>query len=644
MRTALIANCQGESLGVCLTATNPALRVDVVREGIGLAEPASNYDLIIYQGNLWSPESIGFRGRSVCIPVIAFDGFHPDMTFVRAKRIGSEVEVVYGPMHSYCSIIAASCYKLGISLEDTVGFYNNYVFARLGYFDAFGRAKRALFSEGDKAGMPLSVLLNRWERSGCFMYSFNHPDIRVLADVAREALAKVNVEIVYANVERYLPDPLRDHPIWPIYPAIAERLGLAGDYGFRLRQTHPVVNLRDFVEISFRAFSDFERESIELMNYDFEQFREQLGFTPIVSGAARQISGNPYRNLPKYHFWRESVASVPAADLDPVINPKFRIAPTERVATAGSCFAQHIARTLKQNGFNYFVSESAPSGCDASIALKRNFGVFSARYGNIYTVRQLWQLIRRMQGAFVPEEQNGWLRKDGRLIDPFRPQIEPEGFADTSALIESREMHFAATRQMFAEMDVLVFTLGLTEGWQSRHDGAVFPLAPGVAGGEMDFARYDFVNFGYQEICDDLDRIIDFLKVENPKCRLMLTVSPVPLIATYEPRHALVATTYSKSVLRAAAETASRAHIHVEYFPSYEIITGAYNHGAYYDDDLRTVKDEGVNHVMRMFMKHYAGGQGMIPVISATEQEDRRKAALFNIVCEEESIVNFSIT
>jgi hypothetical protein len=197
---------------------------------------------------------------------------------------------------------------------------------------------------------------------------------------------------------------------------------------------------------------------------------------------------------------------------------------------------------------------------------------------------------------------------------------------------------------MLAEMDILIFTLGLTEGWRSRHDGAVFPLAPGVAGGFMDFRRYEFVNFSCDEICDDLDEIIDLLKVVNPRCRILLTVSPVPLIATYEPKHALVATTYSKSVLRAAAEHAARSNPHVEYFPSFEIIAGSFNHGAYYDEDLRSVKEEGVAHVMRIFMKHYA--QAEVAQAPAGDQpranRQHKASALFEIVCDEEAIANFS--
>jgi GSCFA family len=84
-----------------------------------------------------------------------------------------------------------------------------------------------------------------------------------------------------------------------------------------------------------------------------------------------------------------------------------------------------------------------------------------------------------------------------------------------------------------------------------------------------------------------------------------LTVSPVPLVATYEDRHVLVSTTYSKSVLRVAAETLSHSQAGVAYFPSYEIITGPHARGSFLEEDLREVKAEAVAHVMSIFARHY---------------------------------------
>ncbi|HEX3942955.1 MAG TPA: hypothetical protein VHW69_02600, partial [Rhizomicrobium sp.] len=59
---------------------------------------------------------------------------------------------------------------------------------------------------------------------------------------------------------------------------------------------------------------------------------------------------NPYSTLPDRAFWRRAVSSVDAAKFDPVTEVPFTIAPGDKVATAGSCFAQHISRTLAKEG------------------------------------------------------------------------------------------------------------------------------------------------------------------------------------------------------------------------------------------------------------------------------------------------------
>ena len=57
-----------------------------------------------------------------------------------------------------------------------------------------------------------------------------------------------------------------------------------------------------------------------------------------------------------------------------------------------------------------------------------------------------------------------------------------------------------------------------------------------------------------------------------------------------------------------AAGEAARQRPNVAYFPSFEIITGHYNHGRYFAPDLRSVTEEGVSHVMRVFLRHYTEG------------------------------------
>lgn len=201
-------------------------------------------------------------------------------------------------------------------------------------------------------------------------------------------------------------------------------------------------------------YAEFQRDTLEPLNCRLEEYDRLLGFT--ASGERGEPQGrvkhapgkgNPYRGLPDFHFWKCAVAEPAMQDVDPVSLPRFMIAREQKVATAGNCFAQHIARTLSTNGFNYLVSETAPPELDASQAHARNFGVFSARYGNIYTARQLLQLIQRINGDFVPAEHY-WTRDDGRVVDPFRPQIEPDGLADLDELVRARDVHFAAVRAM----------------------------------------------------------------------------------------------------------------------------------------------------------------------------------------------------
>ena len=318
------------------------------------------------------------------------------------------------------------------------------------------------------------------------------------------------------------------------------------------------------------------------------------------------MSDHPYRGLPDSAYWRRSVVGKGPV-IDPLAGGFLTLARDDKVATAGSCFAQNIARHLKKSGFDFLVTESAHPIIPVAAAERHGYGQYSARYGNIYTARQLLQLFDRAYGAFTPAEDI-WVAPDGvRVVDPFRPTIEPEGFASEAELRADRAHHLARVREMFEALDIFVFTLGLTEGWESTVDGAVFPLCPGVSGGAFDASAHAFHNFRVSEVVADLAAFIARLRGVNPAARLILTVSPVPLAATMSGDHVLAATTYSKSVLRAAAQEVVETHDGVFYFPSYEMIMGAPAGARYFAEDMRNVTEEGVAHVMAVFLRHAAG-------------------------------------
>lgn len=199
---------------------------------------------------------------------------------------------------------------------------------------------------------------------------------------------------------------------------------------------------------------------------------------------------------------------------------------------------------------------------------------------------------------------------------------------------------------MFETCKVFVFTLGLTEAWIARADGSVHPLAPGVVSAESAASDCAFHNFGVADVVDDMIAFLARLASVNAAARTMLTVSPVPLIATYEDRHVLVSTVASKSILRAAVEEIIRRRPDVAYFPSYEIITGPQARGQFYAPDLREVTEEGVAHVMSLFGRHYLNAEpppmtveSPPPTGGLSAEDAQRMAEIAGIICDEEAIV-----
>lgn len=305
--------------------------------------------------------------------------------------------------------------------------------------------------------------------------------------------------------------------------------------------------------------------------------------------------------------------------------------------TIGSCFAQHISRRLKEEKYNFLVTETAHPILGA-LGAEFGYETFTARYGNVYTTRQLVQLFDRAYGVFEPAD-GVWMNAEGKFVDPFRPQIQPGGFLTPEELIADRVRHFACVREAFETNDVLVFTLGLTEHWRSRIDGAAFPLCPGVAGGTFDPSKHEFHDLSVHEVASDLAEFLKRLRRVNAKSRVLLTVSPVPLVATATSDHVLVATVRSKAILRAAADVAASSHDAVDYFPSYEIVTGQHARGSYFENDLRSVTEDGVSHVMQVFFRHYGEADGRSggaanAADAASLAERRRKVAAANAARE----------
>jgi tetratricopeptide (TPR) repeat protein len=341
---------------------------------------------------------------------------------------------------------------------------------------------------------------------------------------------------------------------------------------------------------------------------------------------------NPYKGRPDHNFWKRSVSNRNPLEIDTWYRKKFSLT-GQSIACAGSCFAQHLGRRLKRSGFDFVDAEPAPEFLREESHTDFGYGMYSARYGNIYTTRQLLQLVQRAFGQFKPVEMS--LAHKGGVVDPFRPTIEPEPFGSEAEMLRSQRDHLAAVLDMLRRLDVFVFTLGLTECWVNEEDGSAYPIAPGVSGGTYDPRKHSLRNFGYMDVKSDLNEFVRLVKDINPRLKMLMTVSPVPLMATATEENVVVATTYSKSVLRAVAGEIACENDWADYFPSFEIISSHVMRGRFYDADLRTVSEHGVDHVMKQFFAQHRPLES-IAVQEATEPEQ-------DIICDEELIEAFGL-
>ena len=352
-----------------------------------------------------------------------------------------------------------------------------------------------------------------------------------------------------------------------------------------------------------------------------------------------------YRGRPSRTFWRTGVAESTTAVPPDLYVPKVQISRTTKIATAGSCFAQHVGNALKKRGFSVLDAEPAPPELAPEHAAQFGYGIFSGRYGNIYTVRQFLQLVQEIYGRSQPA-MAVWER-GGRFFDALRPSVEPDGLASAELVQSHRTYHLSKVKALLEDADVLVFTLGLTEVWEHRETGTVYPTAPGTIAGSHDPSTFAFRNLEFNDVYRDFKKVRTLLKRVNPNLRFIITVSPVPLAATAEDSHVLPATIYSKSVLRAVAGKLFAEFDDIDYFPSYEIITGPQSRGAYFEDDLRSVTPQGVNFVMDCFFRSQMGEETVADVKPRKKStpkvaKKRREDDEDEVVCEEALLAAFA--
>jgi len=238
----------------------------------------------------------------------------------------------------------------------------------------------------------------------------------------------------------------------------------------------------------------------------------------------------------------------------------------------GSCFATHLAERLRDRGYNLVGAKS-----DSLMTF------VSAGVNNTFAMRQFFEWV---DSGIVPE---------GAKWNTER----------AAALKLDRDLRKKA-REFLSRAKLFVLTLGLSEIWEDKRTGTVFWR--GILKDQFDPSVHRFRVSSVDENRENIRVIFETIKKISPKSKVVFTLSPVPLIATFRPISCTTANSVSKAVLRVAIDEALRdLNVHgrkdLHYWPSYEIVLDYFR--SPFNSDCRYFPDEILNQVMDVFETVY---------------------------------------
>ena len=244
------------------------------------------------------------------------------------------------------------------------------------------------------------------------------------------------------------------------------------------------------------------------------------------------------------------------------------ITPSSNVITLGSCFAENLAISLRERGLDVFFQKR------------------SEDLDNLYATSEFVD-------AIVSDRET--------TSNPF-------------ALEKGQTK---AVRHRFLTADSVILSLGVSAAYFSRATGEFVMPSTSSDSKHLFAASSHFRMLSVSENFRKLRNIVQQLRALNSSVKIVLTVSPVPLAATFDRPSAVQADAVSKSTLRLTVEELLAEGLpDVYYWPSFEVVRWLGAHapreappifGAD-DKSTRHVSQWAVDMIIRLFLEHYAEG------------------------------------
>lgn len=252
------------------------------------------------------------------------------------------------------------------------------------------------------------------------------------------------------------------------------------------------------------------------------------------------------------------------------------ITPETRITAFGSCFAANISDWLARRNFRVLTEGAAAP--------------------NAYVVA----CGEGMVNSFVIRQQFEWAWESKVFDQPLWHGYRAEAYGYDPAVQ-------ARTRALFDSTDLFILTFGLSEVWYDEPTGNVFWRT--IPKDAYDPARHRFRVSTVEENRDNLAAIYRLIRRHRPTAKIIFTLSPIPLIATFRDNSCLTSNAVSKAVLRVAIDETVRAKRDegaLHYWPSYELVIDVFRMP--YRGDRRHPKRAVLDYVMTLFEHVWCAG------------------------------------
>ncbi len=282
VKIVVVSNCQTGGVTVALRALLPDCEVvpfpypEIANKRSDFSKTVRDADFLVSS----APEAVQTTIENdlprkppgiVRIPEVYFDAFHPDLVYA---WINNE-QTVQSPAGPYNSAIVLWAWQQELNVKQTLRLFNDDVLRNLGYGSRWTMALNRFADDLRVSGIDPIRFIQYLQRHGCFMHTVNHPKLIVLWQLARSCIDRMHLTSPYYNEPIYeiLVDGLKEASVvWPIYPYVANSLGLSGSYAWKL-ESGRIVHLEQFIERSFQMYheqslDDFRCEQLKWQSYD----------------------------------------------------------------------------------------------------------------------------------------------------------------------------------------------------------------------------------------------------------------------------------------------------------------------------------------------------------------------------------------